>query len=106
PTCVDDFPLFIEFCVDEPKVDTPSITIYALLDGPSICGAYRFEAVKVRGSIIDISADLYARTDIERVGVAPLTRIVRYGENDRRYASDWRPEIHDSDGLAMWTGAG
>ncbi len=29
-----------------------------------------------------------------------------YGENDRRAVSDWRPEIHDSDGLSMWTGAG
>ena len=30
----------------------------------------------------------------------------QYGENDRRSANDWRPEIHDSDGLAMWTGSG
>jgi glucans biosynthesis protein len=29
-----------------------------------------------------------------------------YGQNDRRMARDWRPQIHDSDGLAMWTGAG
>ena len=56
--------------------------------------------------IIDVNADLYARTDIERVGVAPLTSMFWYGENDRRYATDWRPEIHDSDGLAMWTGVG
>ena len=27
------------------------------------------------------------------------------GENDKRKANDWRPEIHDSDGLAMWSGA-
>jgi glucans biosynthesis protein len=29
-----------------------------------------------------------------------------HGENDRRVAADWRPEIHDSDGLALWTGGG
>ena len=29
----------------------------------------------------------------------------RYGENDRRLANDWRPEIHDFDGLAIWTGS-
>src|SRR6185312_14095878 len=102
----EEFPRFVEFWLEEPKVDAPSITIYALLDGPSISGAYRFEAVKGRGAIINISADLYARTDIDRVGIAPLTSMFWYGENDRRYASDWRPEIHDSDGLAMWTGAG
>jgi periplasmic glucans biosynthesis protein len=106
PTGVEEFPRFVEFWLDEPNADTQSITIYALLDGPSISGAYRFDAVKGRGSMIDISADLYARTDVERVGVAPLTSMFWYGENDRRYATDWRPEIHDSDGLAMWTGVG
>jgi glucans biosynthesis protein len=29
-----------------------------------------------------------------------------YGEGSRAQAADWRPEIHDSDGLAIWTGAG
>jgi glucan biosynthesis protein len=28
------------------------------------------------------------------------------GENDRRMATDWRPEIHDSDGLSMQSGKG
>ncbi len=102
----EEFPRFVEFWLEEPTTDAPSITIYALLDGPSISGAYRFEAVKGRGAIIDVSADLYARTDIDRVGIAPLTSMFWYGENDRRYATDWRPEIHDSDGLAMWTGVG
>ena len=49
PTGVEEFPRFVEFWLDEPKADTPSITIYALLDGPSITGAYRFDAVKGRG---------------------------------------------------------
>jgi glucans biosynthesis protein len=102
----EEFPRFVEFWLEEPKADAASVTIYALLDGPSISGAYRFEAVKGRGAIIDISADLYARADIERVGFAPLTSMFWYGENDRRIATDWRPEIHDSDGLAMWTGSG
>ena len=80
--------------------------MYALLDGPSISGAYRFEAVKNRGAIIEVSAELYARTEIARLGIAPLTSMFWYGENERRYATDWRPEIHDSDGLAIWTGVG
>ena len=29
-----------------------------------------------------------------------------YDETNRRQARDWRPEIHDSDGLAILTGAG
>jgi glucans biosynthesis protein len=28
----------------------------------------------------------------------------QFGENDRRVSDDFRPEIHDTDGLALWTG--
>jgi periplasmic glucans biosynthesis protein len=56
--------------------------------------------------VMEVDAALYPRRDIARLGVAPLTSMFQYGENDRREAHDWRPEIHDSDGLAMWTGSG
>jgi glucans biosynthesis protein len=55
---------------------------------------------------MDIDAAVYPRKTIERIGIAPLTSMYQHGENDRRMANDWRPEIHDSDGLAMWTGSG
>jgi glucans biosynthesis protein len=55
---------------------------------------------------MDVDSALYPRKPIERLGVAPLTSMFFYGENDRRGANDWRPEIHDSDGLSMWTGGG
>jgi periplasmic glucans biosynthesis protein len=102
----EEFPRFVEFWLAEPKRDSPSITIFALLDGPSVTGAYRFKATKEHGAIMDVTAELFARTDIARLGFAPLTSMFWYGANDRRFATDWRPEIHDSDGLAMWTGSG
>ena len=51
-------------------------------------------------------AMLFFRADIARLGIAPLTSMYWYGENERRKAADWRPEIHDSDGLAIWNGQG
>ena len=53
-----------------------------------------------------VDAALYPRKTIERLGVAPLTSMFMVGENDRRTGYDWRPEIHDSDGLALHTGRG
>jgi glucans biosynthesis protein len=100
----EEFPRFTEFWIEQSKGDSANVTIYALLDGPSVSGAYKFTATKSRVPVMEVSADLFARTNIDRVGIAPLTSMFWYGENDRRYASDWRPEIHDSDGLAMWTG--
>ncbi len=55
---------------------------------------------------MDVDAALYPRKGIERLGVAPLTSMFQCGENDRRVSADFRPEIHDSDGLAICTGAG
>jgi glucans biosynthesis protein len=82
------------------------MTLYGLMDSPSISGAFRFLIAPGGTQVMDIDAALYPRKPIERLGIAPLTSMFYYGENDRRAVNDWRPEIHDSDGLSMWTGAG
>lgn len=102
----EEFPRFVEFWLEEPDKGQPSITILALLDGPSLTGAYRFVATKGSGAVMDVDAQLFIRSDIKQLGIAPLTSMYWFGENDQRTATDWRPEIHDSDGLELWTGKG
>jgi glucans biosynthesis protein len=102
----EEFPRFVEFWLAEPQAGRASMTIYALLDGPSLTGAYQFEATKETGAVMQVRANLFVRNDIAQLGIAPLTSMYWYGENERRNANDWRPEIHDSDGLALWTGKG
>ncbi len=102
----EEFPRFTEFWLAEPDPHERSVTIYALLDGPSLSGAYKFIAAKQTGAVMQIEADLFIRNNIAQLGIAPLTSMYWYGENDRHKATDWRPEIHDSDGLALWTGKG
>ena len=55
---------------------------------------------------MDIEKHLFLRADIERLGIAPLTSMFWYAEYGRERIADWRPEVHDSDGLAIWNGAG
>jgi glucans biosynthesis protein len=98
----EEFPRFTEFWLAPSR--TGPMTIYALLDSPSLTGAYRFEASNDGGVLIGVHMELFTRTDIERLGVAPLTSMYWYGENNFRQRADWRPAIHDSDGLALWTG--
>ncbi|GAA0536064.1 glucans biosynthesis protein [Rhizomicrobium palustre] len=100
----EEFPIFTNFWLSE----TPDgvITVYALLEGPSLAGAYRIETRKGKGQVMDIHAELFARADIDRLGIAPLTSMFWYSEANHQQAADWRPEIHDSDGLALWTGSG
>ncbi len=102
----EEFPRFTDFWLERPAQDSGRLSVYALLDSPSIAGAYRFDIFPDATLVMDVDAALYPRSPIERLGIAPLTSMYDYGENDRRMAEDWRPELHDSDGLALWTGAG
>jgi periplasmic glucans biosynthesis protein len=102
----EEFPMFTAFWLERPAPDAGTLTVYALMDSPSVAGAYRFDISPTATLVMEVDAALYPRKEIARLGVAPLTSMFVYGENDRRMANDWRPEIHDSDGLAMWTGSG
>jgi periplasmic glucans biosynthesis protein len=102
----EEFPRFTAFWFERPAKASGTLTMYALMDSPSIAGAVRFLIDPGATMIMDIDTALYPRKAIDRLGVAPLTSMFFYGENDRRGANDWRPEIHDSDGLQIWTGAG
>jgi periplasmic glucans biosynthesis protein len=102
----EEFPSFTAFWLERPAPGAGKLTVYALLESPSITGAYRFDIAPGGSLVMDVDAALYPRREIERLGIAPLTSMFAYGENDRRAHTDWRPEIHDSDGLAMWTGGG
>ena len=102
----EEFPRFTAFWFERPAKGSGTLTMYALMDSPSIAGALRFLISPGGTLIMDIDSALYPRKVIDRLGVAPLTSMFFYGENDRRAANDWRPQIHDSDGLSMWTGGG
>ena len=108
----EEFPRFSHYWI-EGGGDAPSpLTIYALLDGPSLAGAYRMtlerltDARDVHRVVMEIEAVLFARKDIVRLGVAPFSSMFWYGEASRKQSADWRPEIHDSDGLSVLTGSG
>ena len=102
----EEFPIFTGFWLQRPDANADRLMIYALLDSPSVAGAYRFDIVPGPTTVMEVDAALYPRKPIERLGIAPLTSMYHYGKNDRRLANDWRPEVHDSDGLAILTGAG
>lgn len=102
----EEFPHFREFWIEMPKPDSDQATIYALLDSPSIAGAYRFVLYPSKETALDVTATLFPRQSIPSIGLAPLTSMFFEGENERRLTDDFRPELHDSDGLLMQSGAG
>ncbi len=102
----EEFPDFREFYIEESKSADDPVTICALLDGPSITGAVRIKLKRGNGVVMDIEKFLYLRKDIERLGIAPITSMFWYSEQNKSFRFDWRPEVHDSDGLELWTGSG
>ena len=102
----EEFPDFVKFYLETPAKDSTLLTVYALLDSPSVAGAYRFVIDVANTLVMDVDVALYPRRQILRLGIAPGTSMFLVGENDHRIDDDWRPQIHDSDGLQMHTGAG
>ena len=99
----EEFPDFTDFWLERPAAGATKLTLYALLDSPSVAGAYRFDIEPGTLQTMRIDAALYPRKAIERLGVAPLTSMFLCAPHDRRIDNDWRATIHDSDGLALCT---
>jgi periplasmic glucans biosynthesis protein len=102
----EEFPFFREFWIENPESEAERITIYALLDGQSATGAYSFDLYAGIESAIEISAVLFPRKANVKFGLAPLTSMFFIGEDDHRFDDDFRPELHDSDGLLIHSGTG
>lgn len=102
----EEFPAFTSFWL-EPAHDG-GIRIHALIDSPSLSGAIRIDcdAPDDEAVTMEVSVHLFTRKEVRRLGIAPLTSMFWFSETNRHEASDWRPEVHDNDGLALWTGSG
>ena len=101
----EEFPRFTEFWMVKPVADANTLTIYALLDSPRASGAYQFDIHPGAETVIDVRARIFLRKDVATLGVAPLTSMFFFGEN-QPHRTDFRPEVHDSDGLMVATGDG
>ncbi len=102
----EEFPYFQEFWLRKPQRGARSIEIFALLDSESLAGAYQFKLTPGSETQMEVRAELFTRTAVEKLGIAPLTSMFLYGENSTRPIDDLRPEVHDSDGMLLATGGG
>ena len=103
----EEFPTFTDFWLVQPQPSDRVLTIYALLDGKSVAGAYQLQIRPGATTQVEVHCDLYPRHGIGKLGVAPLTSMFLYGEDGsgRRF-DDFRPQVHDSDGFMTETGHG
>ena len=102
----EEFPDFTAFWMEVPETGSDTIVLHALLDSPSCAGAYRFEIT--HGAVLEmrVTATVFARDDISHLGIAPLTSMFLFDDTMRQRFSDFRPAVHDSNGLLIHNGAG
>nr|WP_244224782.1 glucan biosynthesis protein [Corallococcus sicarius] len=102
----EEFPTFREFWLETPAAGADTVVVHALLDSPSATGAYRFAIRPGVQTVMEVQATVFARKQVRQLGLAPLTSMYLFGENDRGDFDDFRPEVHDSDGLSVWMKSG
>lgn len=102
----EEFPVFREFWIERPTADATSLQVYALLDSEHMTGAYRFIVKPGLQTVIDVKARVFFRDRVEKLGIAPLTSMYMHGKSTDRFIDDYRPEVHDSDGLLIESGTG
>lgn len=101
----EEFPVFRAFWIYRPDPRERTVKVDALLDSRSVSGAYEFVLSPGAETIINTRVVLFPRKDLANVGIAPLTSMYWFGPADRANIDDYRPAVHDSDGLQMLTGS-
>ncbi|SPJ30163.1 glucan biosynthesis protein [Falsiruegeria mediterranea] len=102
----EEFPDFIRFWLERPKVGQRNMVVHALMDSPSVAGAYRFDVTPGEDCVMEVEATLFAREEMDHVGLGPLTSMFLFDETNPTRFDDFRPAVHDSDGLMIHNGAG
>ncbi|MEO0343601.1 MAG: glucan biosynthesis protein G [Pseudomonadota bacterium] len=102
----EEFPEFRAFWIERPEAKSKTFVLHALMDSPSCSGAYKFTITPGQPLIMEVEATLFARVTMSHVGIGPLTSMFQFDETNRDRFSDFRPAVHDSDGLLIENGAG
>lgn len=97
----EEFPRWNELWVKQPAPGDTSLTLYGLLDGPSVSGAYRFVITPGDTTSMQVTTRVFLRQAVQKIGFAPVTGMFLFGEESPGRFGDYRPEVHDADGLLM-----
>jgi periplasmic glucans biosynthesis protein len=101
----EEFPRFTEFWLEKPPQLAGGMRVYSLLNSPSVVGAYSFVIEPGAVTVVGVEASLFFRKSPKKIGLAPLGSLFLMGQNRARLFPDYRPQVHDADGLLIESGA-
>lgn len=95
----EEFPEFSDFWIERPALDSKKLVVHALMNSPSVTGAFTFVITPGEQTQVSVKSSLYPRRDIASFGIGSLTSMFLFNGLDRTRFDDFRPAVHDSDGL-------
>lgn len=106
----EEFPRFSEIYLERPTPEAQAIWVMLLLESRRATGAYAMLIEPGRegrdATTIEVVARVFLRENVKVLGMAPLTSMFLFGKERPASLGDYRPEVHDSDGLVMFSNAG
>ncbi|MCP4177523.1 MAG: hypothetical protein GY756_07135 [bacterium] len=97
----EEFPAFTKYWLEKPEKNSKSLSIYAILEGKSITGAYHFILTPGKTALVKVESTLFLRNKIKLLGLAPLTSMYWFDEYTNYHFNDYRPQVHNSEGLII-----
>ncbi len=76
------------------------------MESRRVTGAYRFVIEPGVTTRMEVTARVFLRDAVGRLGVAPITSMFLFSESNRNAFDDYRNQVHDSDGLKIVRASG
>ena len=101
PGVIEEFPDFTTFYLQRPTKEDKSLKTWAVLNSESVAGSYQFTITPGRETVMEVDAELTMRRAVKQLGLAPFSSMFWFGKSTYPKPLDFRPEVHDSDGVQM-----
>jgi glucans biosynthesis protein len=102
----EEFPRFSALYLVRPQPAARGIWVLGSLESARVTGACAFFIEPGDETVVDVTMRVFPRGPVTALGIAPFSSMHLFGEAEPHRFGDIRPEVHDSDGLAMWTHEG
>lgn len=102
----EEFPRFVEFWIERPAAQAKELVLYALLDSPRATGAFRFVLRPGVETVVEVTTRIYLRQQVGKLGLAPVHSMFLFASNQPSASDDYRPQVHNADGLSIATSTG
>lgn len=96
----EEFPAFVDYRIGQPTPDR-ALPVYALLDGPSLAGAYACLVRPGIETVVEVRAVLFLREADRQIGLAPVGGMFLHAPQDPAAEPELRPRIHSCSGLVV-----